>query len=55
MNGRQAQQIREDAVVRTYVDISKRVNGSLEDTVALVQEDLGYAPEDARQRVVRIW
>ena len=48
-------QVREDAVIRTYVDICKRVNGSLEDTIAVVSEDLGYSPEAAAELITKIW
>ena len=55
MNGERAQEVREDAVIRTYVDICKRVNGSLEDTIAVVSEDLGYSPEAAAELITKIW
>ena len=47
--------VREAAIVRTYVDISKRVHGSIEDTIRVVAEDLGISIEAARERVSPVW
>ena len=55
MNGERAQEVREDAVIRTYVDICKRVKGSIEDTVAVIVEDLGLSPAAAAEKVAKIW
>ena len=47
--------VRDDVIVRTYVDISKKVKGSFEDTVKAVSEDLGLSPDVSAQRVAAIW
>ena len=47
--------VRDDVIVRTYVDISKKVKGAFEDTVKAVSEDLGLSPDVSAQRVAAIW